>query len=285
MQSAALGADPPVWMKKYAVDNLRFVEFERKALPCALMRGKAGYTYSAADMDARSVMEQRLQSMVCAFSMVQQVLSAHKAKFASAPAPASAAKQPTKTPLVPYMPAEAIDKVWTRLARIPQLLEDHLLAPAAAQLEAALVQLAKEVKEAKEEPTASLVTSASASASSPRNAASTSSSSSSSISVVSISPEDQAQQQAATATTATATTTSTTGAAATLHPAQALVNSRSAAVEAIKGALSTVRSLLAAKPLGLTRLRETCMAVRAALKKIEHTATPRARLVPLLVTA
>jgi hypothetical protein len=62
-----------------AADNLRFVEFERKALPCALMRPSNGqrslYSYSAADMDARSVMEQRLQAMVCCFSMVQRVLA------------------------------------------------------------------------------------------------------------------------------------------------------------------------------------------------------------------
>ena len=40
MKTAALGDNPPMWMKKYAADNLRFVEFERKALPCALMRAK-----------------------------------------------------------------------------------------------------------------------------------------------------------------------------------------------------------------------------------------------------
>jgi hypothetical protein len=33
------------------------------------------YSFSAADMDARSVMEQRLQAMVCCFSMVQRVLA------------------------------------------------------------------------------------------------------------------------------------------------------------------------------------------------------------------
>ena len=32
-------------------------------------------SFSAADMDARSVMEQRLQAMVCCFSMVQRVLA------------------------------------------------------------------------------------------------------------------------------------------------------------------------------------------------------------------
>ena len=33
-----LGQNPQLWLQKYAADNLRFVEFERKALPCALMR-------------------------------------------------------------------------------------------------------------------------------------------------------------------------------------------------------------------------------------------------------
>ena len=33
------------------------------------------FSFSAADMDARSVMEQRLQAMVCCFSMVQRVLA------------------------------------------------------------------------------------------------------------------------------------------------------------------------------------------------------------------
>jgi Protein SET DOMAIN GROUP 2 C-terminal/SET domain len=79
MRSAAIGKHPQPWLQKYAADNLRFVEFERKALPCALMRPSNGqrslYSYSAADMDARSVMEQRLQAMVCCFSMVQRVLA------------------------------------------------------------------------------------------------------------------------------------------------------------------------------------------------------------------
>lgn len=66
------------WILKFAADNLKFVEYERKALPCALMRRKDGtsslYSYSAADLDARTVMEQRIQSMICCFSMIQQVL-------------------------------------------------------------------------------------------------------------------------------------------------------------------------------------------------------------------
>ena len=36
------GKNPQLWLQKYAADNLRFVEFERKALPCALMRPSKG---------------------------------------------------------------------------------------------------------------------------------------------------------------------------------------------------------------------------------------------------
>ena len=42
MRSAAIGHTPQLWLQKYAADNLRFVEFERKALPCALMRPSRG---------------------------------------------------------------------------------------------------------------------------------------------------------------------------------------------------------------------------------------------------
>jgi hypothetical protein len=124
MQSAALGKNPPTWVQKFAVDNLRFVEFERKALPCALLRSKNGskslYTFSAADMDARSVMEQRLQSMVCCFSMVQQVIARNELQQNAA----------SSMPLVPYLPGAAVSHVWERLGSIPQLLREHLLDPA-----------------------------------------------------------------------------------------------------------------------------------------------------------
>ena len=42
MRSAAIGRAPQPWLQKFAADNLRFVEFERKALPCALMRSSNG---------------------------------------------------------------------------------------------------------------------------------------------------------------------------------------------------------------------------------------------------
>ena len=74
-----LGDAAPLWLKKFIAYNLKFIEFERKALPCALLRPKPNhekseYDYYSADLSARSVMEQRLQSIVCCTSMVLQVL-------------------------------------------------------------------------------------------------------------------------------------------------------------------------------------------------------------------
>jgi len=143
MKNAAFGKHQFHWVKKYAADNLRFVEFERKALPCALMRtkdsnSKSLYTYSAADMDARSVMEQRIQSMVCCFSMVEQVLMGNavgrNATDPDQPSPVDSAD----TPLVPFIPAQAVREVWQRLQVIPSLLEEHLVPAVKAQWEAAL---------------------------------------------------------------------------------------------------------------------------------------------------
>lgn len=120
INSAALGKNCPNWMKKYAADNLKFVELERKALPCALMRPKNGmpspYTFSSADMDARIVMEQRLQSLICSYSMVSRVLD----------------KQPEEMqamlPLRTFTANESIEKVWNKVVTvIPGLLEKYLL--------------------------------------------------------------------------------------------------------------------------------------------------------------
>jgi len=84
VKSLALGMLQPgvaiprskVWMQKFAADMLHFIEHERAALPCALLRNQADFvsTFVSADWDARTVMEQRIQSLCCAFSMVQRVL-------------------------------------------------------------------------------------------------------------------------------------------------------------------------------------------------------------------
>ena len=46
MRAAALGPHCPLWLRKYTADNLSFMEYERKALPCALMRStKVRYSF------------------------------------------------------------------------------------------------------------------------------------------------------------------------------------------------------------------------------------------------
>lgn len=123
IKQAILGATPPNWMTKYAADVLRFVEFERKALPCALLRPRNGvsteYTFSGADMDARCVMEQRIQSMVCCFSMIHRVLLGQTTR--------DEATGGDRKPLRPIAPRQALTLLWARLSKVPRLLEAHLL--------------------------------------------------------------------------------------------------------------------------------------------------------------
>jgi len=121
MREVALGPNPPSWMKKYAADNLRFLEYERKALPCALMRPRNGmpsqYNFSCADMDARVVMEQRLQSLVCCFSMIRRVLEKQE-------------NQDIGPPLKVVPVKEAIQHVWENLSVIPDMMRNFMLEKA-----------------------------------------------------------------------------------------------------------------------------------------------------------
>jgi hypothetical protein len=121
IRKSALGASPPNWMIKYMSDALRFVEYERKALPCALLRSKDGspsqYTFSSADMDARCVMEQRMQSLVCCCSMVFKVLSSQSNSSDDA------------RPLKMHTTNEVLSEIWDRLCCIPNLMHSHLLQP------------------------------------------------------------------------------------------------------------------------------------------------------------
>lgn len=121
IRKAILGPSPPLWVEKYASDILRFIEYERKALPCALMRSKDGspshYTYSSADMDARCVMEQRIQSMVCCFSMVDRVISSPHQTMKGA------------KPLVALSVGEVIGELYDKIKIIPSLMTTHLLGP------------------------------------------------------------------------------------------------------------------------------------------------------------
>jgi hypothetical protein len=130
LKSAVFGSQPKNWILKYAAENLKFVEFERKALPCALMRRKDDskdatassstatqyYTYSAADMDARSVMEQRIQSMVCSFSTINEVLRRQ-----------SGTEKQAHHPVRVLSSAEAAEMIWKILETIPGLLSIYVL--------------------------------------------------------------------------------------------------------------------------------------------------------------
>ena len=128
MTLAALGNNPPPWLQKFVAENLRFVEFERKALPCALLRPKNGkqsqYSFYAADMDARSVMEQRLQSLVCCCSMISRVLDNQRQTFVSDAATASSPNFPLESLGV----IAAVNNVWGIMCSIPDLIRNHVLA-------------------------------------------------------------------------------------------------------------------------------------------------------------
>lgn len=117
IQSVALGNQPASWVRKYVTDILRFIEFERMALPCALLRAQTGQcSFATADMDARCVMEQRIQSMVCCVSMVNRVLD-HQPRQSRG----------TNYPLKSFSVTEAVKLVWDKLQRIPKLIDQHFL--------------------------------------------------------------------------------------------------------------------------------------------------------------
>lgn len=146
MLSVALGNNPPGWVKRFIADNLRFVEFERKALPCALMRAKNGepsmYTFSSADADARVVMEQRLQSMVCSASMVGRVLSLQpKNVIATATDSNTLSGTSVLSPLTIVPAVDAAQRILKFLCEIPNLIEKYLLFPLACNLPALTVSV------------------------------------------------------------------------------------------------------------------------------------------------
>jgi hypothetical protein len=127
LHKVALGENPPKWVLKYVAEILRFIEYERKALPCALLRkneenAACGYSYSNADMDARCVMEQRVQSMICCLSMVMRIVTSEKQQTLQ-----------NSCPLVGHSPLQAISKVFQRLLPIAKCLEEYLLLPMQSQ--------------------------------------------------------------------------------------------------------------------------------------------------------
>lgn len=125
----ALNNSAPSWLKRYAIDTIRFLEYERKALPCALLRSQpvefssdskdnliqSQYTYVSADCDARSVLEQRMQSLLCSFSLITKYLSKQDPQLRS------------RLPLKILPLADAISRIWSVLKTIPSLLKKHLI--------------------------------------------------------------------------------------------------------------------------------------------------------------
>ena len=269
MKNAAFGKHHFHWVKKYAADNLRFVEFERKALPCALMRSnkdnnsKSLYTYSAADMDARSVMEQRIQSMVCCFSMVEQVLlgnaAAAVASSDSDPAAvaASSSTDSMNTPLVPFSPAQAVREVWQRLQVIPSLLEEHLVPAVKAQWESALQSYLNKQE---------LV--ASSSHRLKENSSPSRSNQQEHDSSPHLLPENMKKKKRRQHMSSS--------------PEKMQQLKKSANVEAVNRALCELKEIFKLEPTAMSKLREAILSIRNVLIGIVHVSTPQARLSQLV---
>lgn len=124
--SAALGVDAPLWLQRVTVENLRFAEYERMSLPAALLRAKNGvsslYKYSEADMDARSVMEQRIQAIATCISMVQQVLKKNRL-------PGQTSNIDASLPLSVVPATELITNIWERIIKVADMLKNKVLEP------------------------------------------------------------------------------------------------------------------------------------------------------------
>merc|ERR1712070_1162707 len=56
------GMHTPSWLVKFAYECLEYIEYERRILPSALVKENPNYTYTvtSAELEARSVMEQRV---------------------------------------------------------------------------------------------------------------------------------------------------------------------------------------------------------------------------------
>lgn len=119
-RSLVLGSSPSVWLRKYVADALRYIEFERQALPCALLRAKAveEIEYYSADFDARGTLEQRVQSLACCVSLVSRVQMCVEEVGDDWTA---------YQPLSHLSCVQAVDRVWDRLVKLPALISTHLL--------------------------------------------------------------------------------------------------------------------------------------------------------------
>jgi hypothetical protein len=116
----ALGKNPPLWLRTYIFQILKFLEYERRVLPSALLRSNfkspqpmADYSFLVADEEARIVMESRLQAVVVSLSIVNQLLDRQPPHLKE------------QCPLVRVPTSEAIETVWEIVGTIPNLLLVH----------------------------------------------------------------------------------------------------------------------------------------------------------------
>jgi hypothetical protein len=117
----ALGQDSAEWIRKYACELLKFIEYERRSLPSALFRShlkssdrNIKYSFTDADDDARSVMESRIQAMVITFSVVNRLLRSQPEHLRS------------KRPVSRYDESEAVHIVWSVIETVPELLSKYI---------------------------------------------------------------------------------------------------------------------------------------------------------------
>lgn len=259
MKVAALGPNPPSWLLKYAADNLNFVEFERKALPCALMRPRngsvTGYTFSAADMDARCVMEQRLQSMVCGFSMVQRVLARQEhqqqhEEHADKHAEGKAKKAKSEMlPVKALTAGDAAERVWKYMSDIPELLEEYVLARLQQHNKAAALG---EAGGDLDDFSDGLVTENNSGTA--KNSTGNGNSNSKSKKSSAVDSEEKKRQMVE------------------------KIAERLADEQKVEETIAEIKGILANKPVGLTGLREGCLALHRAIKNIANLSWSKARL-------
>jgi hypothetical protein len=193
------GPPVPLWARKYAADILRFVEYERQALPCALMRQNSAATSTAdstengasaaetagaavvkieegtegssntdaavtaafagdtattvvassapapafestfamADMDARCVMEQRVQSLCCALSLAHRYISRQPAAAFISNSDISVEESNHHKPLELLSGADAAQFLLGEVEAVPALLRQYLLSKEATKSDAA----------------------------------------------------------------------------------------------------------------------------------------------------
>lgn len=259
----AMGSAPPLWMSKYAADNLRFVEYERKALPCALLRSKNGHksnyvgAFTEADLDARSVMEQRIQSMVCCFSMIDTVL-----------AQLNNTTMAGKNPLEMYSSLHALDKVWNKMLVIPGLLEEFVLNPLLVGTVNGSVANGSASKGGRKRGPKPKGTTSAATGPAPAPAPVTTAftapeSTPPAVEFALPSVEESIKSDSAVATSEP-----------TLPPAP---TGPSAAEQAAR-AIDAATDLLKRKPSTMLELREICKQLRSVMQGIEHLSNSKARL-------